>query len=71
MVADYLEYPGLQTGIRVQSETFDKTTEKTTCEDRLCVSSLAADALNGAQWATMIRRRWAVESECTTPSTAS
>jgi len=28
MVADYLEYPGPQTGIRVRSETFDKTTEK-------------------------------------------
>ena len=64
MAADYLEYPGLQTGIRVRSETFDKTTEKTTREDRFYVSSLTLDALNGAQWATMIRRRWAVENEC-------
>ena|GEM_PF-1562990 len=62
--ADYVEYPGLQTGIRVQSETLDKTTEKTTREDRFYVSCLAADAMNGAQWATIIRRRWAVDNEC-------
>lgn len=64
LVAPYLEYPGLRTGIRVRTETFDKATGATSREDRYYISSLAMDALTGAQWATMIRRRWAVENEC-------
>ena len=64
LIASYLDYPGLRTGIRVHTETFDKTTGATSHEDRYYISSLAADTLTGAQWATMIRRRWAVENEC-------
>jgi len=62
--AEHLDYPGLRAGIRVRTETVDKTTGEVGTEDRFYVSSLSPDALTGAQWATMIRRRWAVENEC-------
>ncbi len=64
LVAPYLDYPGLRSAIRIRTETVDKTTGKTSCDDRYYASSLANDALTGPQWVTVIRRRWAVENEC-------
>ena len=63
-IAAFHDWRHLQVAVRVQTVTEHKTSGKVSIEDRYYISSLPADALTGAQWIEMIRRRWAVEDEC-------
>lgn len=63
-IAGWHDYPGLRCVIRLQTETCDKVTGKTTKHDRYYISSLEPSELTRGQWHTLIRRRWSVENDC-------
>jgi hypothetical protein len=63
-MAGWLDWNHLQTVLRVESVTEDKSTGKITTESRYYVSSLAHDRMQPAQWLALLRRRWSVENNC-------
>ena len=63
-MSGYNGWTHLQTVVRIQSHTVDKTTGDQTLENRYYLSSMAGDRLTGAQWLLLIRQRWAVENAC-------
>jgi hypothetical protein len=63
-LAGFLDWAHLATVVRVQTVREDRWTGEVRCEDHYYATSIAASALTGDQWLTIIRRRWAVENEC-------
>lgn len=62
-MADWLDWPHLQTVIRVRRVWTTKSGDLVREHDRYYVTSLAASTMTPAQWALLIRRRWSVENE--------
>jgi len=52
----------LRTVLRVESETLDAQGRRLAYENRYFISSLARDRLTAAQWMSVIRRHWGVET---------
>jgi hypothetical protein len=52
----------LRTVIRVESETLDARGRRLAYENRYFISSLARDRLTAAQWMSVVRGHWGVET---------
>jgi hypothetical protein len=63
-MAAYMEFPGLRTLLRVESETHDATGAVIEHEDRYLISSLPLERLSHEQWLLVVRRHWAIENNC-------
>lgn len=63
-MAGYMDFPGLRTLVRVESETQDATGALIEREDRYLISSLPLGRLSYDEWLLVVRRHWAVENNC-------
>lgn len=63
-MAGYMDFPGLRTLLRVESETTDATGAVIEREDRYLISSLPLERLRYEQWLLVVRRHWAIENNC-------
>jgi hypothetical protein len=63
-MAGYMEFPGLRTLVRIESETLDATGAVVEHEDRYLISSLPLARLSHEQWLLVVRRHWAIENNC-------
>lgn len=63
-MAGYMDFPGLRTLLRVESETQDATGAVIEREDRYLISSLPLERLSHEQWLLVVRRHWAIENNC-------
>jgi hypothetical protein len=63
-MAGFMDFPGLNVVLRVESETRDAALNLLAHEDRYRICSLPASALSADQWLLCVRRHWAVENNC-------
>lgn len=63
-IIGFLDWDHLRAVLHVRRETLSRDGVVTGQGDRYFVTSLAADTLDAAEWARLIRARWGVENNC-------